>query len=203
MDTILIVDDDPAIREIFTLCLEMSGFTIFAEPGGRECMDLLRTQKPDLILLDMMMEPMDGWETLLAIRTYPASRQIPAIIITGKEPTAEEILQYGILIEDFILKPVDFKKIADSFHHIIKRDQVLLREIERMKKEDQDPELLNEYAHLLRLVRVAGNLMKQSMDRPWRDRIPLNQFEERLQWLHKKMGFPDLLLQRDEEIWRV
>lgn len=198
MDTILIVDDDPAIREIFTICLEMSGFKILAEPGGRECVELLKTQKPDLILLDMMMEPMDGWETLLAIRTSPASRMIPVIIITGKEPTPEEILQYGILIEDFILKPVDFKKIADSFHNVIERDHVLLREIDRKKKEDEDPELLNEYTHLLRLVRVAGNLMKQSVDRPWRDRIPIKKLEERLQWLHKKMGFPDFLLQRTE-----
>ncbi|MDO9326665.1 MAG: response regulator [Methanoregula sp.] len=198
MDTILIVDDDPAIREIFTIYLEMRGYRILTATGGKECLDLLKTQKPELILLDMMMEPMDGWETLLAIRTSPANRQIPVIIITGKEPTPEEILQYGILIEDFILKPVDFKKIAASFHLIIEKDRVLHREIDRMKKEDQDPDVLNEYVHLLRLVRVANNLLKQPVDRPWRERIPLKKHEERLQWLHKKMGFPDLLLQRDE-----
>ena len=76
MDTVLIVDDDPAIREIFTVYLEMEGYRILAAAGGMECLDLLKTQKPDLILLDMMMEPMDGWETLLAIRSQPG---IPCI----------------------------------------------------------------------------------------------------------------------------
>ncbi len=198
MYTVLIVDDDPAIREIFTIYLEMRAYRVLTAAGGRECLDLLNTQIPDLILLDMMMEPMDGWETLLAIRSRSASRAIPVIIITGKEATPEEILQYGILIEDFIVKPVDFKRISASFHLIIEKDQVLRREIERIKETEQDPELPGEYTHLLRLVRVAKNLMARSRDRPWADQIPLKKHEERLQWLHKKLGFPDLLLQRDE-----
>ena len=49
----------------------MGGYTATAVSGGQECLDLLKTQKPDLILLDLMMEPMDGWETLLAIRHHP------------------------------------------------------------------------------------------------------------------------------------
>jgi len=197
MDTILIVDDDPAIREIFTIYLEMREYQVLTAAGGRECLDLLNTQKPDLILLDMMIEPMDGWETLLAIRSSPASRTIPVIIITGKEATPEEILQYGILIEDFIVKPIDFKKISASFHIVIEKDRVLRREIDRIKETEQDPELQNEYTHLLHLVRVAKNIMARSRDRPWADHIPLKKHEEQLQWLHKKLGFPDLLLQRD------
>jgi two-component system OmpR family response regulator len=65
MDTILIVDDEPAIREIFTAYLERGGYTSLAVAGGMECLETLKTQKPDLILLDLMMEPMDGWETPL------------------------------------------------------------------------------------------------------------------------------------------
>jgi DNA-binding response OmpR family regulator len=198
VDTILIVDDDPAIREIFTIYLEMGGYRILTATGGMECLDLLKVQKPDLILMDMMMEPMDGWETLLAIRSCPVTSSVPVIIITGKQPTSKEILQYGGLIEDFIVKPVDFKKIAASFHLIIEKYRILIREIDRIKKEEQDPELLSEYSCLLRLVRVVNNLKKRSGDYLWTDSIPLKKQEERLLWLHKKLGFPDSLLQRDE-----
>jgi two-component system OmpR family response regulator len=198
MDTILIVDDEPAIREIFTAYLERGGYTSLAVAGGMECLETLKTQKPDLILLDLMMEPMDGWETLLAIRNYPPSRQIPVIIITGKSPTHEDIVQYGGLIEDFIIKPVDFKMTVESFHRIIENDRELDREIDRIKNGGQDPELLIEYTRLLRFVGVVNNLKKRLKDCQWADRIPIKNLEERLQWLHKQLGFPDHLLKPDE-----
>jgi CheY-like chemotaxis protein len=196
-DTILIVDDDPDIREIFTAYLEMAGYKILTAPGGIECLEMLKTQIPDLVLLDLMMEPMDGWETLLALRNNPSTVIIPVIIITGKQPDPEEILQYGVLIEAFIVKPVDFKRIAESLHCIIEKDRDLGREIDRVKTGEQDPELLGEYTRLLRLVGVVRNLKKRLKDPLWADRIPLKQQEERLQWLHKKLGCSDLLLERD------
>lgn len=198
MDTILIVDDDPAIREVFTAFLDMGGFGTLTAPGGMECLDLQKTQKPDLILLDMMMEPMDGWETLLAIRSYPASRHIPVIIITGKQPVPEEILQYGGLIEDFIVKPVEFQKIVTSLPRTIERDKELGRLTAHKKEEGQDPAFIAEYTCLLRLVRITHRLIKRFGDIPWADRISLQKQEERLIWLHARLGVPDRFLERDE-----
>jgi DNA-binding response OmpR family regulator len=196
MDTILVVDDDPAIREIFSIYLEMAGYRILMATGGMSCLDQLKTEIPDLILLDMMMEPMDGWETLLAIRSIPASRDVPVIIITGKQPTPGDIFHFGILIEDFIIKPVDFKKISESLHHVIERDRVLKQEINRMKSEMQDPALLDEYIRLLRLVRVINNLWNRHEDRIWTDPVLLQKEEERLRVLHKKLKFSDSLLEQ-------
>jgi len=198
MDTVLIVDDESAIREIFTLYLERKGFKPHAASGGLECLDLLKTQTPDLILLDLMMEPMDGWETLLGIRQYPPSSQIPVIIITGKQPTSEDILQYGGLIEDFIVKPVDFKIICESFHRIIENDRELVREIDRIWNREQDTGLLTEYASLIRLVNVTKNLEKRLNDRQCIDQIPLKKLEERLQELNKKLGFTEHLQEQNE-----
>ncbi|PKL56274.1 MAG: hypothetical protein CVV34_08025, partial [Methanomicrobiales archaeon HGW-Methanomicrobiales-5] len=178
---------------------EMEGYRIFTATDGMACLNQLKTQIPDLILLDMMMEPMDGWETLLAIRSSPASRDIPVIIITGKEPTHEEILQNGSLIEDFIIKPVDFKKIAKTLHQVIERDRALKREIDRLKNSMSDPELLEEYTRLLRLVRVMSNLTKRHEDRAWNEPLPLKKYEGRLQLLHKKLNFPDFLLENNDE----
>jgi two-component system OmpR family response regulator len=195
MDTVLIVDDDPAIREIFSIYLENGLYTSLAASGGPECLELLKTRKPDLILLDMMMEPMDGWETLMAIRNYPPSHYIPVIIITGKPPVPEEISQYGILIEDFIVKPVDFSRIVQSMHHIIEKDRDMKREINRIKTETRDPELLSEYIRLFHLVRLAYNIRKWFKEPQRLSQPLLKEQEERLQWLHKKLGFPDHLLE--------
>ena len=198
MDTILLVDDDPAIREIFTVCLEMDGYKALVAPDGPECLNLLNTYKPDLILLDLMMEPMDGWEILHAIRKNFSSRYIPVIILTGKFPVPEDILQYGGLIEEYIVKPVGLPVLIESVHRNIENHRNLCREIEHMKDKVQDPALLAEYIHLLRFVRVAHKLKKRLTDPLWADWIPLKNQEERLQWVHKKIGFPYLLPGRDE-----
>ena len=198
MDTILLVDDDPAIREIFTVCLEMDGYKALVAPDGPECLNLLNTHKPDLILLDLMMEPMDGWEILHAIRKNFSSRYIPVIILTGKSPVPDDILQYGGLIEDYIIKPIGLTVLIESVHRNIENHRNLRREIEQMKDKVQDPALLAEYIHLLRFVRVAHKLKKRLTDPLWADWIPLKNQEERLQWVHKKIGFPYLLPGRDE-----
>ncbi|MDP3564471.1 MAG: response regulator, partial [Methanoregula sp.] len=197
MNTILIVDDDPAIREIFSIYLGMGGFRVLTATGGMECLDLIRTETPDLILLDMMMEPMDGWATLLAIRSGPAPRQTPVIIITGKQPSPEEILQYGGLIDDYIVKPVDFKRITDMFPHFIEKDRFLQREIARITTGHQDGEFLGEYTCLLRFVRVTATLEKRFRNQIFTDPVIAKKQEERLLWLHKKLGFPDILLEHD------
>jgi two-component system OmpR family response regulator len=114
MDTVLIVDDDPAIREIFSRYVEMGGYKVLAADGGSGCLEILKEHTPDIILLDLMMEPMDGWETLLAIRATASARQVPVIIITGKHPAPEDIQLYGSLIEDYVGKPVDFRMVVKS-----------------------------------------------------------------------------------------
>jgi two-component system OmpR family response regulator len=198
MSTILIVDDEPAIREIFTAYLEMKGYSALTASGGKECIELLTKQKPDLILLDMMMEPMDGWETLMAIHSNPASRPIPVIIITGKQPVPEEILQYGGMIEDFIVKPIEFHKIVPSLPRIIENNKNLGLLTAQKKEDGGDPAFIDEYPRVLRLVRVTRHLMKRFRDIPWAERISLQKQEERLRWLHNRLGFPDCILECEE-----
>lgn len=198
-DTILIVDDDSSIREIFTIYLEMAGYRTFTAAGGAECLDLLKTHIPDLILLDLMMEPMDGWETLLEIRHSPSTIHIPVIIITGKSPTSEDFSRYCGLIEDFIVKPVDFKQIAESLHCIIEKNRDLGLMTAQKKGEGQDPALIAEYPRLLRHVRSTNHLLKKFENIPCSDtRVSLKRNEERLMLLHTGLGFPDHLLERDE-----
>jgi two-component system, OmpR family, response regulator len=195
MDAVMLVDDDPAIREIFGAYLGRGGFRILEAVGGPACLELLKVHKPDIILLDMMMEPMDGWETLLAIRDNPPSSQIPVIIITGKQPVPEDILKYGGLIEDFIVKPIDFARVVQSLPLVIENDRDLARETDRLKERGRDPKLLGEYGYLIRLIRIAHNLESRFRGRSWTENLSLIPAEERLHLLHKKLGFPDRFLE--------
>lgn len=68
---------------------------------------------PDLVLLDIMMEPMDGWETLERIKTSPALRHIPVLMLTAKPLTPEEANEYGPYIEDYILKPTTHHQLYE------------------------------------------------------------------------------------------
>lgn len=194
MDTVLLVDDDPAIREIFSAYLVMGGYKVTEADGGAACIAQIMAQKPDLILLDLMMEPVDGWDTLLAIRQNPVSQDIPVIIITGKQPVPEDILKYGGLIADFIVKPIDFSRVVSMLPAIIENDRDLNRETGLLENEGEDPELLREYRHLLRLVRVAHNLELRLRGRAGMPRFSVKIPDERLHLLHKKLGYPDRFL---------
>jgi DNA-binding response OmpR family regulator len=193
------VDDDPAIREIFTEYLRMEGYDTLEAPGGRECQDVLEQRKPDLILLDLMMEPMDGWTTLQAIRNSPAHAWIPVIIITGKSPVPEEIYRYGFFIEDYIVKPIDFRQAAASLQQIIAAKRDLRVELDRIGLREKDPEVLDEYSRFISLVRVAHRIWKRFKDPQSGDQAFLVKKEEHLQWLHKQLGLPDRLLEWEQK----
>ena len=90
MYTILVVDDSPFIVDVFVTMLERGGYRTVAAYGGEECLEILKTVTPDLILLDIMMEPMDGWETLEKIKENPTTKEIPVLMLTAKQLTPVE-----------------------------------------------------------------------------------------------------------------
>jgi len=197
MYTVLVVDDDPAIREVFTAFLNRGGITATAVGGGRECLDLLKTGTPDLILLDLMMEPMDGWETLHAIRHDPLAGQVPVMIVTGKQPVPEDVLQFGDMIEDFIGKPVEFDKLVACLPPTLEKIANLRRITAQKKEAGTDPALIAEYTRLLRFVRVTQNMIRRYRNIPWAERLSLKQQEERLAALHTQLCLPDRFMEWD------
>jgi CheY-like chemotaxis protein len=164
METVMIVDDDPAIREIFTLFLERSGYLVHAAPGGKECLELLTTVQPDLILLDIMMEPMDGWETLDAIKSNNATGQVPVMMVSAKQPTRTEILQHSSQIEEYIFKPVEFGALSRSLLSVIEHCRDMQREAESLEKAGGDRDAIHEYYNLVRSVTIIKKLMHRFRD---------------------------------------
>ena len=112
MYTILVVDDSPFIVDVFVTMLERGGYRTVAAYGGEECLEILKTVTPDLILLDIMMEPVDGWETLERIKENPETKEIPVLMLTAKQLTPAEAQEYGIYIEDYVLKPITHRELT-------------------------------------------------------------------------------------------
>jgi CheY-like chemotaxis protein len=158
--TLLIVDDDPAIRDVFTFLLAEHGYTVHAAPGGKECIECLRTVIPDLIMLDIMMYPMDGWETLTAIRTGPSTCHIPAIMFSGKNPSSDEIWQYGGWIEDYLMKPINMQAITTALESIFERSRAGQKEQERLLQTGADPRMVDEFLSLRRVLFIHGKFSR-------------------------------------------
>ena len=86
-----------------------------------ECLDNLTRITPDLIILDIMMHPVDGWETLTRSGTIPEPRHIPVIMFSGKSPSREEVIQYGGWIEDYLMKPLSMQTITQALNAVFAR----------------------------------------------------------------------------------
>ena len=89
---VLVVDDDPDVREMLTRTLERQGWVVTTAEDGRAALDAVATRKPDLILLDLMMPRMDGFEFVTELRKRPDGRSIPIVVITAKTLTKEDRL---------------------------------------------------------------------------------------------------------------
>lgn len=160
MQTILVVDDSPMIVDVFVAMLERGGFRPIAAYSGEECLTILKDLTPDLILLDIMMEPMDGWETLEKIKYDPKIRQIPIMMLTAKQLTPDEAQKYGVYIEDYIMKPTTHRQLYDAIEYVLKRQEKIQEEVEIAKNEGVDDKLIDEYERLSKSADVSKRLLK-------------------------------------------
>lgn len=164
MKTLLVVDDDPAIREIFSVLLSMEGYTVHAAAGGRECFECLSSIPPDLVLLDILMHPIDGWETLTAIRKNPETRHIPVIMFSGKSPSCEEIVLYGGWIEDYLMKPISMETITESLDAVFGRCLENQVAGEYFLQNSVKPDIVAEYFHLKNFLLIYGKFSPDFTD---------------------------------------
>jgi len=113
--TILAIDDEPDVLSFLKLVLEKSGYRALIAPNGTEGLIRAHVEQPDLILLDIMMEEMDGWETLRLLKLDETSRDIPVVILSARAEPKDKIraLQEGAV--DYITKPFS---IHDSLEKI-------------------------------------------------------------------------------------
>ena len=114
MSTVLIVDDDQEIADIFRVFLEKEGYTPIIAPDGNACLERLQDSTCDVVLLDIMMAPMDGWETLTRIKTNPQTSPVPVIMISGKSLDGKEQEKYGTIFYQYLMKPLRRTELCDA-----------------------------------------------------------------------------------------
>jgi two-component system alkaline phosphatase synthesis response regulator PhoP len=124
MPKILIVDDDPDLVEAVTMILESKDYDVIAAYGGIEGLEKAKTEKPDLIVLDVMMPDKDGYAVCKELKADPKCNKIPILLLTAvvsKIPTTRYTQQMGLETEadDYIDKPVEPAEL-------VKRIEVLL-----------------------------------------------------------------------------
>jgi len=87
---VLVVDDEVANREWLSAVLEPAGFKVISAPGGAEAIEMAKSRKPDLVLLDLMMPEVSGFDVVEALRSDEATRRVPIMVLTAKELTAAD-----------------------------------------------------------------------------------------------------------------
>jgi two-component system OmpR family response regulator len=160
MYTILVVDDSPMIVDVFVAMLERGGYRPIAAYSGDECLEVLQDVMPDLILLDIMMEPMDGWETLERIKDNSSTRDVPVMMLTAKQLTPDEAQEYGVYIEDYIMKPTTHRQLYEAIEYVLKRRESIRSEVEKAKGAGTEKSLIDEYERLSKSVDVSRRLLK-------------------------------------------
>src|SRR5947207_1798308 len=109
---VLVVDDDPAVREVVRANLELEGYTVHEAGSAEEGMRLLDAEPPDLILLDVMMPQVDGWEMLRRVQEQHGPGGIPVVMFSGQAEAGEEAATRGA--QGFVGKPFDLQRLIDQ-----------------------------------------------------------------------------------------
>ena len=121
--TILVVDDNTYIVDGLVAILKKKGYDTVTANSGMETLKKLESLSPDLILLDISMEPMNGWETLGKIRENPASSKIPVIIFSARKRLEEEMKASTLEADAVIAKPINTRLLLEAIDGLLKRKQ--------------------------------------------------------------------------------
>ncbi|MFC5587503.1 response regulator transcription factor [Sporosarcina soli] len=179
MTNILIVDDDPHMRELVGLFLRPAGFEIVESSDGVEALATLESMKADLVILDIMMPNMDGWELCREIRKQ---YDIPLLMLTAKGDTTQKVKGFELGTDDYLVKPFEPAELVVRVKALLKRYRIAISQTVQIGGLMMDR---NTYEVLVENRRVE---------------LPLKEFE----LLFKLASYPGKTFSREqliEDIW--
>jgi len=121
---ILCIEDQQEMIDLIRLILSRHNFEIRGANSGKEGLEIIRAEHPDLVLLDLMMPEMDGWEVYQQMKADEATRDIPVIVVTAKAQSIDKVLGMHIAkVDDYIAKPFSPQELLTSVDNVLARKQ--------------------------------------------------------------------------------
>ena len=117
--TVLIVDDSASVRKLVELTLRRSGFSVISAVSGVAALATLAETRPDLILLDVMLVSLDGFQLCRAIRNHPAYAQTPIIILSGRESAADRQTGIDAGVDAYLTKPFKPNELTEIVNKLL------------------------------------------------------------------------------------
>jgi two-component system response regulator VicR len=119
---ILCIEDEPEMIDLIRLILERKGFEVLGAVGGQEGLGAIRREKPDLVLLDLMMPDIDGWEVYRQMKADEEIRDIPVVVVTAKAQSIDKVLGLHIAkVDDYVTKPFGPGDLLEAVDRVLEK----------------------------------------------------------------------------------
>ncbi len=119
-EKILCIEDEPQMIDLIRLILGNEGYEVIGAEGGQKGLELMRQEKPDLILLDLMMPEMDGGDVFHRMKEEIELRDLPVIVVTAKAAQIDQVLWINVAkVDDYVTKPFGPRELVDSVKKVL------------------------------------------------------------------------------------
>jgi two-component system alkaline phosphatase synthesis response regulator PhoP len=116
---ILVVDDEIYIVHILDFSLGMEGYEVITALDGEQALERMKSEKPDLVVLDIMMPKLDGYEVCKSIKSNPTTKQTPVILLSAKGRNVDQKLGFDVGADDYITKPFSPRKLVERINQLL------------------------------------------------------------------------------------
>lgn len=118
---ILVVDDEPKLVRVVQAYLEREGYRVRTAADGSAALELVRRQRPDLIVLDLMLPKVSGWDVCRSVRREPSSATVPIIMLTARDAVSDRIVGLELGADDYLAKPFDPNELVARVRAVLRR----------------------------------------------------------------------------------
>lgn len=117
---VVCIEDEPEMIDLVRLILSREGYEVVGAPGGIQGLEAVEELTPDLVLLDLMMPDMDGWEVYQRMKANPRTEHIPVIVVTARAQSIDKVLGLHIAkVDDYITKPFGPAELLRSIERVL------------------------------------------------------------------------------------